>query len=488
MQVLGEFLFFSSGKCLPFICAHGDARLQMEVLNQSPVLRILFSELTNEKLMFSARARNTKSRFPAKPHQCTFILTCLNSAFPMTETKSLDVPACCEEPGTSPMSLHLGNEEQTDLKDEQTIQPTLQSRLGILLLQWQEKRESRGEWISRVGVPRGPPSNGIWIVAVRAVPPKGPGALSSLSAAGPGWWLGFVSHARRWHCRYCVGEVPSALVRAGNLGEMLQKRSTVKRDTSKGLHLQFTAGWFLLRDRCDFAVLLSQPPSLLCEPWWSPEAEKPILVQSYIPKPDYTLVMGFPATYILTLQVKQVGRVLLARAAVLTQALIASVVTKNQKSGATLEAIPAFAGTESRLKTKQQTKHEPSEGGVYDCYNRNEKLGLESASRSPARRRVHEVIWVTAAEPWDKLCPGWGAECPPRVSAERDIERLVCLWDRTRTERTYDAEVLNIDLQCLLVGPEHTKPGNGSDVSGWDFITSVSGQTHNYRVETKLSK
>lgn len=41
--------------------------------------RILFSELTNEKLMFSARARNTKSRFPAKLHQCTFILTCLNS-------------------------------------------------------------------------------------------------------------------------------------------------------------------------------------------------------------------------------------------------------------------------------------------------------------------------------------------------------------------------------------------------------------------------
>lgn len=41
-----------------------------------------------------------------------------------------------------------------------------------------------------------------------------------------------------------------------------------------GLHLQFTAGWFL-RGRCDFAVLQSQPPSLLCEPWWSPEAEKP---------------------------------------------------------------------------------------------------------------------------------------------------------------------------------------------------------------------
>lgn len=48
------------------------------------------------------------------------------------------------------------------------------------------------------------------------------------------WWLGFVSHARRWHCRYCVGKVPSALARAGNLGEMLQKRGTAKRDTWKG--------------------------------------------------------------------------------------------------------------------------------------------------------------------------------------------------------------------------------------------------------------
>lgn len=44
-----------------------------------------------------------------------------------------------------------------------------------------------------------------------------------------------------------------------------------------------------------------------------------VLVQSYVPKPDYTVVMGFPATYSLTLQVKQVGRVLLARAAVVTQ-------------------------------------------------------------------------------------------------------------------------------------------------------------------------
>lgn len=43
------------------------------------------------------------------------------------------------------------------------------------------------------------------------------------------------------------------------------------------------------------------------------------LVQSYIPKPDHTHVMDFPATYNLTLQVMQVGRVLLARAAVVTQ-------------------------------------------------------------------------------------------------------------------------------------------------------------------------
>lgn len=53
--------------------------------------RILFSELTNEKLMFSARARNTKSGFPAKLHQCTFILTCLNSAIPV---RHLSAPAC----------------------------------------------------------------------------------------------------------------------------------------------------------------------------------------------------------------------------------------------------------------------------------------------------------------------------------------------------------------------------------------------------------
>lgn len=53
--------------------------------------RILFSELTNEKLMFSARAKNTKSRFPAKLHQCTFILTCLNAAIPV---RHLTAPAC----------------------------------------------------------------------------------------------------------------------------------------------------------------------------------------------------------------------------------------------------------------------------------------------------------------------------------------------------------------------------------------------------------
>lgn len=44
-----------------------------------------------------------------------------------------------------------------------------------------------------------------------------------------------------------------------------------------------------------------------------------VLVQSYIPKPDHTHVTGFPATCSLTLQVMQVSRVLLARAAVVTQ-------------------------------------------------------------------------------------------------------------------------------------------------------------------------
>lgn len=39
--------------------------------------------------MFSARAKSTESRFPAKPHQCTFILTCLNSAIPVGHPTAL---------------------------------------------------------------------------------------------------------------------------------------------------------------------------------------------------------------------------------------------------------------------------------------------------------------------------------------------------------------------------------------------------------------
>lgn len=60
-----------------------------------------------------------------------------------------------------------------------------------------------------------------------------------------------------------------------------------------GLHLQFTASWFLLKGGCDFAVWRSQPPSLLFQSWCSPEAGKAMSSSEGHTFPVSLLLAGF---------------------------------------------------------------------------------------------------------------------------------------------------------------------------------------------------
>lgn len=60
-----------------------------------------------------------------------------------------------------------------------------------------------------------------------------------------------------------------------------------------GLHLQFTASSFLLKGGCDFAVLRSQPPFLLFQSWWSPEAGKAMCSSEGHTFPVSLLLAGF---------------------------------------------------------------------------------------------------------------------------------------------------------------------------------------------------